>query len=105
MNKREQLSVQMRHSPHIAQRAYFKIKTDDKATSKDDNAIIQELKQTIESLKIENNELKVKLSEVLPNEDDKLYKKRKADIVARFKKGLPVKHTTLEKYNIKQPIK
>ena len=60
-NQREALAVKMRHSPQIAARAYFKIKTDDKTTRSDDNEIIKELKQTIQSLNIQVNELKSKL--------------------------------------------
>ena len=92
----------MRHSTTIASRAYFKIGTDDTASDKkDDNEVIQELKQTIEALTIQINELKSKLSEVTPTENDKIFLKRKADIVARVKQNKNVKASTLERYNIK----
>ena len=102
VNQREKLAEQMRHSTTIASRAYFKIGTDDTASDKkDDNEVIQELKQTIEALTIQINELKSKLSEVTPTENDKIFLKRKADIVARVKQNKNVKASTLERYNIK----
>ena len=36
-----------------------------------------------------------------PTENDKIFLKRKADIVARVKQGKNVKASTLERYNIK----
>ena len=40
VNQREALAVKMRHSPEIAARAYYKIKTDDKTNNKNDNEVI-----------------------------------------------------------------
>ena len=50
-------------------------RTNDKANNKDESEVIKEIKQTIESLKLQNNELTMKLQELQPNEKDKLYKK------------------------------
>ena len=105
VNQREALAVKMRHSPEIAARAYYKIKTDDKTNNKNDNEVINELKNKIEALKIENNELKAKITDIEPHEGDRLYNKRKQDIILRLKKGLNVKPDMLIKYNLKPIIK
>ena len=63
------------------------------------------LKTQSNSLKIENNELKAKLLEATPTEGDKLYNKRRGDILLRIKNGLNVKPETLKKYNLEQPTK
>ena len=90
----------MRHSPQIAATAYYKIKTADKTNNKNDNEIINELKNKIEALTIENNELKARVTDLEPHEGDKLYNKRRGDILTRLKRGLNVKPDTLQKYNI-----
>ena len=95
----------MRHSPEIAQRAYFKIKTDDETNNKNNNEVINELKNKIQALTIENNELKAKITDLEPHEGDKIYNKRRGDILARLNKGLNVKPDTLIKYNLKPIIK
>ena len=100
VNQREKLAISMRHSPEIAQRAYYKIKTDDKTNNKNDNEIIKELKNKIEALTIENNELKARITDIEPHEGNKLYNKRRGDILTRLNKGLNVKPDTLQKYNI-----
>jgi len=101
VNQREKLAISMRHSPEIAQRAYFKIKPDDKATNKiTDNELILRQQERIIQLNIENNELKLKLQEYQPIPGDKLYNKRRADIVARLNKGFTVKPETLKKYDL-----
>ena len=106
VNQREKLAVQMRQSTTIAARSYFKIKTDDKATTKDDNELIIKQQETITALNIQVNELKAKLLEtVQPVEGDRLFNKRKSDIHLRLKKGLNVKPETLKKYNLEQPTK
>ena len=110
VNQREQLALKMRHSTGIAARSYFKIKPDDNAANnKDNNELLKEIKQhkeTITALNIQVNELKAKLLEtVQPVEGDKLFNKRKSDILARIKKGLNVKPETLKKYNLEQPTK
>ena len=110
VNQREKLAVKMRHSTGIAARSYFKIKPDDNAANnKDNNELLKEIKQqkeTITALNIQVNELKAKLLEtVQPVEGDKLFNKRKSDILARIKKGLNVKPETLKKYNLEQPTK
>ena len=43
-NKKSELALKMRHAPDTAARAYYKIQTDAKASSGDDNEIINELK-------------------------------------------------------------
>ena len=101
VNQREKLSIMMRHSPQIAAASYFKIKPDDETNNKNNNEVINELKNKNNELTIENNELKSKLSEVTPTENDKIFLKRKADIVARLKAGKNVKSDTIQKYNIK----
>ena len=101
VNQRESLAVKMRHSPQIAAASYFKIKTDDETNNKNNNEVIIKQQETIAALTIEINELKSKLSEVTPTENDKIFLKRKADIVARLKAGKNVKSDTIQKYNIK----
>ena len=97
VNARERLAAQMRHSINIASRSYLKIQPDDKPNNKDDNEVIKELKNKIEALTIDNNDLKAKLIEFQPVEGDKLYNKRKSDIILRLKKNLNVKPETLQK--------
>ena len=105
VNQREKLAISMRHSPDIAQRAYFKIKTDDETNNKNNNEVINELKNKIQALTIENNELKAKITDLEPHEGDKIYNKRRGDILTRLNKGLNVKPDTLIKYNLKPIIK
>ena len=91
LQDRVQLAINMRHSYEVASRAYYKISTGEE--NKDNSEIITDLT-------LKNNELKTKLNQLEPKEGDKLYNKRKSDILTRIKKGLTVKPSTLEKYKI-----
>jgi len=89
---RIELALKMRHSYEIASRAYFKIEATDQNKEEDT--------EILTALTIENNELKTKLDKLEPKEGDKLYNKRRSDILSRIKRGLTVKASTLEKYKI-----
>ena len=99
-NKKSELALKMRHAQDTAQRAYYKIQPDTNLNNKDDNEIIKNQQATINALTIQVNELKSKLEQYQPTEGDKLFNKRRGDIVARLNKGLNVKPETLQKYNI-----
>ena len=79
LKSRQELAKQMRHSVPTAMRAYYKI-TDEKL--KEINEELKTLKQENIKLQIEINELKQKLNEIQP--DDKLYNKRRHDIIYRL---------------------
>ena len=79
----------MRHSVPTAMRAYFKI-VDEKP--KEVNEQIEKLREENIKLQIENNELKQKLNEIQP--DDKLYNKRRHDIIYRLNVNKNVKEDT-----------
>ena len=96
LKSRQELAKQMRHSVPTAMRAYYKI-TDEKP--KEVNEEIEQLKEDNIKLQIENNELKQKLNELQP--DDKLYNKRRHDIIYRLNQNKNVKEDTKDKYNVK----
>jgi hypothetical protein len=99
--QKEELSLKMRNSVDTAGRSYYKIL--DKPEKQRDEEI-EQLKNQITKLTVENNNLKSKLNTYEPT--DKLYKKRRADLLFRLKNGQKVKADTLEKYNItEQEIK
>ena len=58
------------------------------------------MKNKIELLTIENNELKARINKLEPTEGDKLFNKRRGDILARLAKGFNVKPETLQTYKI-----
>lgn len=101
LKQKEELAEKMRHSIHIASRAYFKIKDDTNNIydSNIENEIIKNLKEELEKVKIENNELKEQINKLNPKEEDKLYIKRRFDILYRLNKNLNVKPDTISKYN------
>ena len=99
-NQRQELAIKMRHDQKTAAASYYKIISRDDTASKNENEVIKELKQTIEALNIQINDLKSKLEEVTPAEDSKLFLKRKSDIQARLKAGKNVKPDTIQKYGI-----
>ena len=56
------------------------------------------MKNEINKLKIENLNLKNKLNSYEPN--DKLYTKRRSDVLFRIRNGQIIKQTTIDKYKI-----
>ena len=88
LSEREKLANEMRHSVMTSQRNYRKII--------DNNVTNDELKNKVELL-----DQQLKSCESKNMIDDKLYKKRRRDIIYTInKKGVVSKEDTLKKYNI-----
>ena len=97
-NSREELARQMRHSQETASKNYLKIFDEEKLTPSQET---EKLKK--ENLKIEHEHqlLKGELLKVKMEEGDKIYNKRRGDILYRInKKNVQPKSSTLEKYKI-----
>lgn len=93
--QKEELSLKMRHSVDTSSKNYYKIL--DK-TEKPKDEEIENLKKEITKLTIENNDLKKKLNAYEPT--DKLYNKRRADVLFRLRNGQTLKQSTIDKYKI-----
>ena len=95
-NDKKNLALKMRHSPETAAIHYNKILQNTNITENCDviisdlNTQIYELKKEIEILKLNNNN----------NIDNKLFQKRKNDILYLIKNNKIVKNSTKLKYNI-----
>lgn len=98
LKSKQGLAKKMRHSVAISQQAYYK--NVEPETKHDKNELVEEnilLKQQVQDLKQQI----LKLQEQL-KPDDKLYNKRKADILYNLnERGNTPKQTTLDKYGIK----
>ena len=94
-NQKEQLSLKMRNSVETSSKKYYKIL--DKPKPRDEEII--NLKNEINKLKMENLDLKNNLNSYEPN--DKLYNKRRSDVLFRIRNGQIIKQTTIDKYKIK----
>ena len=92
IKQKKALAGQMRHSTNIAELNYHKIPSTQ--TKKELNDIILTLRETITEL---NNKQTI-TPEIKDN--DKLFKKRRADIIYRLNKGTAPRENTIEKYNI-----
>jgi len=103
MQKKTKLAHQMRHSVDTAQRNYLKVFDNEH----DENNDPVELKNKNEELLLEIAKLQRLIKETplkennIKNEDTKLYKKRRSDIIYRLNKGTKPREQTLKKYNIK----
>ena len=99
-NDKQLLSQKMRHSVETASINYNKISQNTNISENSDKIIsdlnnqIYELKKEIEKLQINNNNIDNN------NTNNKIYKKRKNDILYLIKKGSNVKQSTKLKYNI-----
>ena len=93
-NQKEQLSLKMRNSVETSSKNYYKIL--DKPKPRDEEII--NLKNEINKLKIENLNLKNKLNSYEPN--DKLYNKRRSDVLFRIRNGQMKEQSTIDKYKI-----
>ena len=93
-NQKEQLSLKMRNSVETSSKKYYKIL--DKPKPRDEEII--NLKNEITKLTIENANLKSKLKEFEPN--DKIYNKRRSDVLFRLRNGQTLKQSTIDKYKI-----
>ena len=93
--QKEDLSLAMRHSVQAASTFYYKIL--DKNPKPRDEEILK-LKEDNNKLQAEINELKTKLGTFEPT--DKLYNKRRSDVIFRLKNGQTLKQSTIDKYKI-----
>jgi hypothetical protein len=93
--QKEDLSLAMRHSVQAASTFYYKIL--DKNPKPRDEEILK-LKEDNNKLQAEINELKTKLGTFEPT--DKLYNKRRSDVIFRLKNGQTLKQSTINKYKI-----
>ena len=89
--QKEELSLRMRNSVDTSSRSYYKIL--DK-TEKPRDEEIENLKNQITKLTVENSDLKNKLNAYEPT--DKLFKKRRSDLLFRLKNGQAVKEETIK---------
>lgn len=104
---KKKLSLQMRHSVDTATKNYFKSLDEDKKDEPENTENV-ELKKENGEVKAEINELKKELHNVKSHcanafkPEDKLYKKRRADILYRYNsKNVKSTQKTMDKYNIK----
>lgn len=98
---RDALSKQMRHSVSTAMKNYNKVF--EKETI--DKNHVQKLMDEINKYKYEIQQLKEKLSKYEVKDeneiDDRLFRKRRSDIIYQIRKGKKPKNETLKMYNIK----
>jgi hypothetical protein len=93
--QKEALSLAMRHSVQAASTFYYKIL--DKNPKPRDEEMLK-LKEDINKLQAEINELKTKLGTFEPS--DKLYRKRRSDVIFMLTNCQALKQSTIDKYKI-----
>ena len=102
MGQKTKLANAMRHSVDTAQRNYLKVFDIDINDIKSNN---ESLLGRIQQLESQINEYETKLNAYASIDEapinDKLFKKRRADIIYRLNKGAKPRETTLNKYDIK----
>jgi hypothetical protein len=94
--QKEDLSLAMRHSVQAAASTFYYKILDKNPKPRDEEML--KLKEDNNKLQAEINELKSKLGTFEPS--DKLYQKRRSDVIFRLKNGQTLKQSTIDKYKI-----
>ena len=98
---RSNLSRQMRHSHETASKNYLKVIDDDETTKLTPIEETEKLKKENQKISHEYQLLKGEMQRLKMEDGEPLYNKRRSDILYRInKKGVLLKSSTLEKYNI-----